>query len=167
MNKKITIIIAFMSLAAILMLSAKVELAKAVTRNFTLYGSNSLGWGFTPGSMTKPGPSISVDQGDLVNLTLISQDGLPHQFLVDYSGNGVFDSGEPLSDQFSSATVFQFTANTNGTFTYLCTIHPTMTGGFTVVPEFPAAAILPIFIILTLLAVIALRKTSAHNSANA
>ena len=167
-HKRITIAIVLITLAGILMVSAKVEPAKAATRNFTLYGSFLQGWGFTPSSMTSPGPAISVDQGDLVNLTLVSQDGASHQFLVDYNGNGFFDIGEPISGFFSTTIVFQFTADTNGTFTYYCTVHPSiMHGGFTVVPELSPAAILAVFITATLLVSIALRRVGTRNSTTA
>ena len=166
MNRKITLVFALFILTGILVISTRVEKAKAVTRNFTLYGSSTQGWGFSPSSIASPGPAISVDQGDLVNLTLVSQDGFSHQFLVDYDGDGAFDSGEPLSSFFSNTIVFQFTANTNGTFTYYCTVHPlVMRGGFTVVPEFSPTAVMAAFIIVTLLVSIALRKAKTLNSA--
>ncbi len=155
-------------MAAIMMLSAKVEPAKAATRNITLYGrglGSPTGWGFTPETIANPGPAISVDQGDLVVLTLISQDGLAHQFLVDYNGNNVADVGEPASGIFSGTTTYQFTADSNGTFPYICTFHfTTMRGGFTVVPEFSPTAVLAVFIIATLLASIALRKAGTRSS---
>ncbi len=167
MKKKITILVVLVSMAAIMMLSAKVEPAKAATRNITLYGrglGSPTGWGFTPETIANPGAAISVDQGDLVVLTLISQDGLAHQFLVDYNGNNVADVGEPASGIFSGTTTYQFTADSNGTFPYICTLHPTtMRGGFTVVPEFPVVILLPILIMSTLLAAIAMRKTSTAN----
>jgi hypothetical protein len=55
------------------------------TRNFTLYGSFSRGWGFTATSISSPGPTIVVQQGDTVNLTLISADGVTHNFFVSYT----------------------------------------------------------------------------------
>lgn len=72
-------------------------------------------------------------QGDLANLTLTSQDGLPHAFSVDYNGNGVVDAGEPTSPTFSSTINFQFFATVAGTFKYYCTFHPgIMFGSFVV-----------------------------------
>lgn len=103
-------------------------------RSFTLYGNAIAGWGFTSGTATSPGPVINVDQGDLVNLTLISQDsGIPHNFYVDYNNDNTPDLGEPTSPTFTSSTTYQFTADTNGSFTYFCQYHQsTMFGTFTV-----------------------------------
>jgi len=131
---------------------AKVPSAKASSVvNVTLYGSFSSGWGESPGSITSPGPTITVNQGDTVNLTLISQDGFTHRFYVDYDGDHTPDAGEPDSGNFDPSTVLQFTANTNGTFTYYCFVHPTvMFGTFTVtpvVPELPIVLILPALMI--------------------
>jgi plastocyanin len=110
------------------------------TSSFQLFGSASLGWGFSSGTITSPGPTMTVSQGDLVNLTLTSQDGFPHQLFVDYNGNGSPDAGEPTSPQFSSTINFQFTATLAGNFTYHCAIHPlVMRGAFIVTPTHDVA----------------------------
>lgn len=106
------------------MLTVSVLPVGASVHNISLFGSASQGWGFTPSSISSPGPTIIVVQGDLVNLTLTSQDGLPHRFFVDYNGNGVLDSDEPASPVFSGTINYQFNATTSGTFTYYCQIHP-------------------------------------------
>ena len=61
------------------------EANAATTRNFTLYGSVSHGWGFTDTNMTTPGPTIVVEQGDTVNLTLLGYDTMTHRFFVSYT----------------------------------------------------------------------------------
>jgi plastocyanin len=120
------LIIAFTSVYAVLP-------AHAVVDSFTLFGSASSGWGFTKGGMSSPGPTISVLQGDIVNLTLTSADGLTHRFFVDYNGNGIPDPGEPASAPFASTTGFQFNASVAGTFRYYCAFHPgVMSGTFAV-----------------------------------
>jgi len=106
--------------------------ARAAAKSFTLYGDGIDGWGFTSGSMTSPGPTITVDQGDTVTMTLYSADSLPHTFHIDYDSDGAVDTGEPYSGIFSSPTTpltYTFTAGTSGTFLYRCTIHPTMMYG--------------------------------------
>lgn len=134
---------------------------------FHMYGNASLGWGFTQGDITKPGPTIQVNQGDTVNLTLASVDGSPHQFFVDYNNNTLVDAGEPASPQFSGGTsiVYSFVADTLGNFTYRCAIHPTvMFGNFKVlapVPEFPGLVVGPLFVVLSLLAVVLLKRRRA------
>lgn len=93
-----------------------------------LNGSASAGW-----NNTIPGPSITVNLGDTVALTLVSLDGLTHQFFVDYNGNLVPDPGEPTSQTFSTTTTYIFVAKTSGTYNYYCTFHPAvMHGTFTV-----------------------------------
>jgi plastocyanin len=112
---------------------ATLPAARASVDNFHLFGSASQGWGFTAGTMSSPGPAITVTKGDLVNLTLTSQDGFTHRFFVDYNGNGIIDPGEPASPSFSGTINYQFTATTAGTFTYYCSFHPgVMRGTFTV-----------------------------------
>lgn len=167
MKRKFIFAILVILLVGLFSLAFEVRDVKAATRNFSLFGAFNQGWGFTSTSITSPGPTISVDQGDLVNLTLTSQDGFLHQFFVDYNGNSVHDAGEPESASFTATTNFSFTADTNGTFTYRCAIHPSvMYGTFKVnqsVPEFQSSFILPLFMAATLIAafVYARKKTAA------
>src|SRR2546422_7849594 len=109
--------------------------------SFTLYGSFSTGWGFTPTSITQPGPTLTVQPGESVSLTLFSADGRPHQFCVDYESTPDYVcQGSELATQspmFTSSTTgktFPFNAPTTpGTYTYFCTIHRSaMTGQFIV-----------------------------------
>ena len=95
---------------------------------FTLYGSaeaGSNGWSLNNVSITQPGPTLTVDQGDMVTVDLIAADGMPHTFVVDYDNDSVADAGEPASAQFAGSQVlrFAFTADRAGTFQYFCSIH--------------------------------------------
>jgi hypothetical protein len=100
--------------------------------SISLFGSHLNGWGFTRNTESIPGPAITINQGDVVTLSLTSTDGLTHRFLLDYNGNGLADSGEPLSPLFSSSIQITFTATVAGSFSYFCTIHPgTMYGTWT------------------------------------
>jgi len=112
-----------LGLAAVPVITAPATQASTVYLH--LYGDAGGGWSFAPNAETRPGPTITVNQGDLVVLQLSSDDGYPHTFLIDYNNNGVADAGEPLSPTFTDLTgiQFQFTANVAGTFTYFCTIH--------------------------------------------
>jgi len=92
--------------------------------SFTLYGHMDTGWGFTSGGETIPGPTMTVNEGDAVTMNLFGEDGSPHQFHIDYDGDGQVDAGEPVSSFFTGSTSFTFTANMAGTFTYRCTVHP-------------------------------------------
>jgi FtsP/CotA-like multicopper oxidase with cupredoxin domain len=137
----------------------------ATTRNFTLYGSTLHGWGFTAANITLPGPTILVEQGDNVSLTLISNDGITHRFFVSYTNATTPSSGDPQSADFSGTTNFNFTAtSTVGTYTYLCYYHPsTMWGYFQVVQtgtisEFQLLAMLMLLFISTGIVVLVRRK---------
>ena len=106
--------------------------ARGASKSFTLYGDAVTGWGFTSGGESMPGPTMTVDQGDSVTMTLYADDSLPHGFHIDYDGDGVVDTGEPYSGIFSSPTTpltYTFTASVSGTFLYRCTVHPAMMFG--------------------------------------
>lgn len=158
MSRKIVLVVIVALVAATLVVAGRTEKAKADTVNFMLYGSAGGGWGFASNTISSPGPVITVNQNDYVNLTLVSQDSFPHQFFVDYNNNSVADAGEPKSPQFSGTIVFGFNATDSGSFTYRCNFHPSiMFGTFIVnqaVPEFPSFMFLPLFAVATLLAAI-------------
>jgi len=138
----------------------------ATTRNFTLYASYTSGWGFTATTITSPGPTIVVEQGDTVNLTLISNDAIAHNFFVSYTNASSPDPADPWSPDFGSNAVnFQFVAsNTVGTYQYHCSFYPTvMWGYFKVVPtgtipEFHPLIMLTLLIAGTAAALVCRRK---------
>jgi FtsP/CotA-like multicopper oxidase with cupredoxin domain len=148
--------------------TAAIHVAKAATvRNFTLYGSYVQGgWGFNQTSISSPGPTIIVEQGDTVNLTLVSKDGVIHRFFVSYTNASSINTGDPESFDFSSTVNYEFVAtDTVGTYTYRCSYHPTvMWGYFKVVitggiPEFPAIALLSLLVVgTTSVALVSKRK---------
>jgi plastocyanin len=127
----------------------------ATTRNFTLYGSYVQGgWGLTSNNITSPGPTIVVEQGDTVNLTLISNDQVPHHFFVSYTNATTIGTGDPQSPDFSGTVYYSFNAtNAVGTYTYRCYYHPTMMWGYFrvvptgTIPEFQPLAILSLSIV--------------------
>lgn len=139
----------------------------ATTRSFTLYGTSAEGWGSTPNSMSSPGPPIVVEQGDTVNLTLTSNDGLTHKFFVSYTNNSSPNPGDPESTDFFGTTPFLFAASdTVGTYTYYCTYHPAvMWGYFKVVPtgslpvpEFQPLIMMSLLVVSTLIAALTYRR---------
>jgi len=128
----------------------------ATTRSFTLYGNAFGGWGLTPQTISSPGPTIKVEQGDTVNLTLISSDGFTHKFFLSYTNSTSPTSGDNQSQDFADTTNYQFVAGTAvGTYEYRCVHHPeTMWGYFEIVPtgtipEFEPLIILPTLIVVT------------------
>lgn len=147
-----------MIVAAVLVIAASSERVNADTVNLTLYGSAALGWGFANNTISSPGPTITANQNDNINLTLVSQDGNVHQFFIDYNNNSQVDAGEPASLPFVQPIVFRFNVTRSGNFTYRCSIHPAMMfGTFMVeqaVPEFPSFMLLPLFAVSTLLVTI-------------
>ncbi len=96
--------------------------------SFTLYGSAASGWGLGANNTTNPGPHLSLQYGDTVQLTLISLDGasVNHNWFVDYDNSSSPNGGEPSSPTFTqgNSIVWNFTANRLGTFVYRCEVHP-------------------------------------------
>ena len=175
MTRKIILATIVVLLIGISAASIRIQEAKAAatTVNITLYGSTGgifhqtppIGWGFSATTITTPGPTITINQYDYLNLTLYSEDGEPHQFFVDYNNDSTIDPGDPaMPTTFSSSTVgtvWGFNATRSGTFTYRCAIHPSMMYGTLIVvqavAEFSPFLILPVFIIVTVVAAVAYR----------
>jgi hypothetical protein len=86
-----------------------------VVQDLTLQVDVAKGW-----NHSTPGPTISVVQGDLVNLSLQSGDSWGyHQFYVDYNNDSFLGGDEPASPIFTFANMtFSFTADSVGNFTY-------------------------------------------------
>lgn len=161
-----TILVVFL---AAVVTTTQIHSAKgATTRNVTLYGSYSQGWGFTASNITNPGPPIVVEQGDTVNLTLISNDGTysnPHKFFISYTNVSSPNATEPQSSDFTTTLNYQFVAtNTVGTYTYGCVHHfSTMHGYFQVVPtgtipEFQPLIMLSLLVASTAVAALVYRR---------
>src|SRR5213594_1565952 len=92
----------------------------------TLFGriSRPAGWGLSSSTVSSPGPDITVLPGQSLDPIISSGDGAPHNWGIDYNGNGMIDLGEPRSNDTSTSTSFTFTATTTpGVYTYWCFIH--------------------------------------------
>lgn len=103
-----------------------------VHRTFWLLGSVA-GW-----NQTRPGPLVTVTDGDLVTIMYNSIDTAPHTWFIDVNNNEVPDPGEISSATVAASSMFvNFTftlkVGTNipstGDFTYRCSIHPQMMFG--------------------------------------
>lgn len=138
---------------------------------YILYGSATQGWGSSAAGLSNPGPTLTVTQGQSVELALYSQDGATHQFFVSYDGTQAPSSGEPQSQNFSSSLVpvfLTFTANQPGNFSYYCKYHPgTMKGIFQVIasggggapPSYTLyAAVVLVVVVLAVVAVLVIRR---------
>ena len=106
---------------------------------FVTGSCRAAGWN---GTTTRPNPTITVQQGDVVSVTLSSADTLSHQFLVDADADGAADvadcpTTDPCSKMFFSSTPFTYTFTVSfppGTYSYFCVVHPaSMLGSFVVV----------------------------------
>ncbi|MGQ0798454.1 MAG: cupredoxin domain-containing protein [Methanobacteriota archaeon] len=122
-----------LSLFAAIAVSALVPLpASAANVSFTLYGNATDGWGLSNASIADPGPSLQVDEGDNVTITVVLNDTEPHTWFIDYNNNSLADTGEPISPIANTGNpvrTFSFPADRTGTFTYRCSFHPgTMKG---------------------------------------
>lgn len=76
------------------------------------------------GDLTGNDPSINLEEGDTLivdNTAGVSS----HPFIIEDSGNSQVGSD-------NGSGIYTFTATTAGTYTYRCTIHPSMTGTITV-----------------------------------
>ena len=118
-----------LTLAALLPL-VLAQPAKAVNVPIHLFAS-ALGWSTTSGGETNPGPTFVVYRNDQIDMTLTSDDGLPHGFFIDYNNNGVPDNGEDISPKTSATQTtitFSFPADRVGQFTYADQVIPLNTG---------------------------------------
>ena len=113
----ISVLLLIVFLGAALLPFVLSQPAKAAQFSLTLYVS-ALGWSFTSGGEARPGPVLLAVQGDQVDVTMTSEDFLPHGFFIDYNGNGVPDSGDFMSPQTSGTIQFSIPADTLGTYTY-------------------------------------------------
>lgn len=122
----------------------------AATDIFNIYQNNSTGGAGCSGqancfNTTSPGPAITVNQGDTVEITVWNNDSITHTFTLESSPYSV----NVMVPARTHVAVTPFTANTAGSWTYECTIHPNdmiRVNGFTVVgttkaPLTPIAAL--------------------------
>ncbi len=108
--------------------------SRAATQTFTLYGDAATGWGSTNTTLASPGPTIRVNLNDNVSLTLNATDGTNHNWFIDYDNNTNDGPIEPNSVNFQDQQiVFNFTADTAGTYAYRCKFHPAVMWGLIVI----------------------------------
>ena len=117
----------------------------AAPTHYTLYGDAALGWGFSPKNITNPGPSLLIQTGVNVTLTLYGADQTFHTWFIDYQNATAVSAGDPESPDFGgpyqNPINFTYQADHAGTFMYRCGIHlTTMTGVIVVVGTTTAAA---------------------------
>ncbi len=115
--------------------------AQAPAWPYTLYGDAVSGWGLTPTTISKPGPTLYVTTGEALDLHLYSHDGATHTWFIDVNNNSAADTGEPTSTPFNATTgPIWYNATITlaaGTYTYRCSIHPGAMWGELVVQATP------------------------------
>ncbi len=117
----------------------------AAPTHYTLYGSALDGWGFTNTSITTPGPTLIVEEGVNVTLTLYANDTAAHTWFADYDNSSSVNGGETTSPKFGgtgnpASITYTFNANRAGTFAYRCGFHVTTMWGVLIVLGKPAPA---------------------------
>lgn len=105
--------------------------AGAATRNYTLYitagtltingsgGASMAAWGYTEvaGTPKFPGPTLTANEGDTVNVTVVNNHNINHNFLV----QGVTTDTTAIAP--GGNRVYSFTASTAGSYLYYDTLN--------------------------------------------
>jgi len=169
MKKILSAVLIFATLIGMACLANLIhEVGSSPAVNITLYGSFDKGWGLTSGSINGPGPTITVNQNDNINLTLISNDsGITHKFFVSYDNTTTPTASDPQSPDFTTTVTIHFIANVTGTFKYYCLFHPDVMKGIFIVksgvPEFSNDAIILFLVATTLVAIMLVKKRNRHD----
>ena len=107
---------------------------KAPTVNIVLYegenSGNQYGFGYSPNTLTSPGPTLRFTTSDIVNITVMNVGKVPHAFAITSAprtGAGVLFNAEIGSDsnplQPGQAGSVVFKPNLAGSaFNYICPI---------------------------------------------
>jgi len=112
-------------LAAIFILASFAAIpARGLSYTIHFYGSGSGGWGFGQNNISSPGPTIHLQQGASVTMTLHSVDGARHNFFIDLNDNGQPDANEPKASDFTGVGQVSFTIDQASTYEYYCQYHP-------------------------------------------
>lgn len=106
--------------------------------HYTLYGDALRGWGFNSSDLTKPGPTLVVQAGVNVTLTLYAVDSAAHTWFIDTDNSSSVGPGERQSGEFGglgnpNPMNYSFNATGGGTFAYRCGIHLTTMWGMIVI----------------------------------
>ena len=110
----------------------------AAPTHYTLYGHAIEGWGFSPTNITKPGPTLVVEAGVNVTLTLFAADGATHTWFIDFDNSSTVNGAETPSPGFGGSGFqnpinYTFSASGGGTYAYRCGIHLSTMWGMIVI----------------------------------
>ncbi len=110
----------------------------AAPTHYTLYGDALRGWGFNATNITKPGPTLVVEAGVNVTLTLYAADGATHTWFIDLDNSSSVNGAEKASPGFGGPGFpnplnYSFNATSGGTYAYRCGIHLSTMWGMIVI----------------------------------
>src|SRR5207245_678968 len=79
---------------------------------FELYGDGIRGWGLqnTTTGITKPGPTLVVNQSQTITIDVHSADGMLHSWFIDLNNDKTQQATEPHSNDTASSTRYTYTA---------------------------------------------------------
>ena len=120
-----------LSAALVLLLPVFLVNAQAATRNYTLYitpgvllvngngGASMTAWSYSDvsGNLMVPGPGLTADEGDTVNVTVINNHTLSHNFVI----QGI--TTDTTAIPAGQTRGYSFTASTAGTYLYSDTLN--------------------------------------------
>lgn len=120
-----------LSAALVLLLPMFLVNAQAATRNYTLYitpgvllvngsgGASMAAWGYSDvlGNLMVPGPGLTADEGDTVNVTVINNHTLSHNFVI----QGI--TTDTTAIPAGQTRGYSFTASAAGTYLYSDTLN--------------------------------------------
>lgn len=114
--------------------SKNVVLSETPTKSVILYAGqvsdSKYGFGTDPTNLTSPGPTLRFQTSDVVNLTLVNVDTVPHAFQITNAPRAsaavVFDAiiasvGNPLQPGESASVVFN-PSNPGTSYYYICPV---------------------------------------------
>lgn len=119
----------YLSATLTLLLSGMATAASAATLNYTLYitssvltingGTSMAAWGYTDvsGNLKVPGPGLTANEGDTVNITVINNHNINHNFLI----QGVTTDQTAIAP--GGSRQYSFTASAAGTYLYYDTLN--------------------------------------------
>ena len=100
---------------------------------FVLYAgeasATTFAFGLKPGNLTSPGPTLTFNISDIVNVTVIDVGSMPHAFAVTDAPNtnantlfgaAIASGGMPLNPGEKGTVVFK--ADTTGSYYYICPV---------------------------------------------
>jgi uncharacterized cupredoxin-like copper-binding protein len=107
---------------------------KTPTVNFLLYAGelsdSKFGFGFSPDTLSSPGPTLRFKTSDVVNITVVNSGKIPHAFVITSAprtgaptlfNSAIGSTNDPLQPGQSKSVIFS-PNNAGSAFFYICPI---------------------------------------------